>query len=185
MSSPRRRSRTSRSSPTTLINGSPNVDYYTTFDNYTVGVQQATSLLTTWVLSTRAEEIATQAYFQRGVLRRRPKKQRQRHLERRHGHARGVPRRPARVRTAAILPRLPWPRSAWRTCSPPPTPAASALTASCPPTTACPSASCRAEGLGLRLGRPAVPGRHRPGRGARLGQVDPRRRAELDLQGHP
>jgi putative multiple sugar transport system substrate-binding protein len=29
-----------------LINGSPNVDYYTTFDNYTVGVQQATSLLT-------------------------------------------------------------------------------------------------------------------------------------------
>ncbi|MFD1721587.1 multiple monosaccharide ABC transporter substrate-binding protein [Amnibacterium endophyticum] len=29
-----------------LINGSPNVDYYTTFDNYKVGVQQATSLLT-------------------------------------------------------------------------------------------------------------------------------------------
>ncbi|CAH0288534.1 Multiple sugar-binding periplasmic receptor ChvE [Arthrobacter sp. Bi83] len=29
-----------------LINGSPNVDYYTTFDNYEVGVQQATSLLT-------------------------------------------------------------------------------------------------------------------------------------------
>ncbi|MFP3579588.1 multiple monosaccharide ABC transporter substrate-binding protein [Arthrobacter sp. SIMBA_036] len=29
-----------------LINGTPNVDYYTTFDNYTVGVQQATSLLT-------------------------------------------------------------------------------------------------------------------------------------------
>jgi putative multiple sugar transport system substrate-binding protein len=29
-----------------LINGSPNVDYYTTFDNYQVGVQQATSLLT-------------------------------------------------------------------------------------------------------------------------------------------
>lgn len=28
-----------------LINGSPNVDYYTTFDNYQVGVQQATSLL--------------------------------------------------------------------------------------------------------------------------------------------
>jgi putative multiple sugar transport system substrate-binding protein len=29
-----------------LINGSKNVDYYTTFDNYKVGVQQATSLLT-------------------------------------------------------------------------------------------------------------------------------------------
>ncbi|YCH16663.1 sugar-binding protein [Arthrobacter sp. D1-29] len=29
-----------------LINGTENVDYYTTFDNYTVGVQQATSLLT-------------------------------------------------------------------------------------------------------------------------------------------
>ena len=29
-----------------LINGTPNVDYYTTFDNYEVGVQQATSLLT-------------------------------------------------------------------------------------------------------------------------------------------
>ena len=29
-----------------LINGSPNVDFYTTFDNYQVGVQQATSLLT-------------------------------------------------------------------------------------------------------------------------------------------
>ncbi|WP_307859097.1 multiple monosaccharide ABC transporter substrate-binding protein [Desertivibrio insolitus] len=29
-----------------LINGSENVDYYTTFDNYQVGVQQATSLLT-------------------------------------------------------------------------------------------------------------------------------------------
>ena len=29
-----------------LINGTPNVDFYTTFDNYTVGVQQATSLLT-------------------------------------------------------------------------------------------------------------------------------------------
>ena len=29
-----------------LINGTPNVDYYTTFDNYKVGVQQATSLLT-------------------------------------------------------------------------------------------------------------------------------------------
>ena len=29
-----------------LINGSPNVDYYATFDNYKVGVQQATSLLT-------------------------------------------------------------------------------------------------------------------------------------------
>jgi putative multiple sugar transport system substrate-binding protein len=29
-----------------LINGTPNVDYYTTFDNYAVGVQQATSLLT-------------------------------------------------------------------------------------------------------------------------------------------
>ena len=29
-----------------LINGSPDVDYYTTFDNYQVGVQQATSLLT-------------------------------------------------------------------------------------------------------------------------------------------
>ncbi len=29
-----------------LINGSPNVDYYVTFDNYKVGVQQATSLLT-------------------------------------------------------------------------------------------------------------------------------------------
>jgi len=29
-----------------LINGSANVDYYTTFDNYKVGVQQATSLLT-------------------------------------------------------------------------------------------------------------------------------------------
>ncbi|WP_404312733.1 sugar-binding protein [Agrococcus terreus] len=29
-----------------LINGSDNVDYYTTFDNYQVGVQQATSLLT-------------------------------------------------------------------------------------------------------------------------------------------
>ena len=29
-----------------LINGSPNVDYYTTFDNYKVGVQQATALLT-------------------------------------------------------------------------------------------------------------------------------------------
>lgn len=28
-----------------LINGSPNVDYYTTFDNFEVGVQQATSLL--------------------------------------------------------------------------------------------------------------------------------------------
>ena len=28
-----------------LINGSKNVDYYTTFDNYKVGVQQATSLL--------------------------------------------------------------------------------------------------------------------------------------------
>jgi putative multiple sugar transport system substrate-binding protein len=28
-----------------LINGSENVDYYTTFDNYEVGVQQATSLL--------------------------------------------------------------------------------------------------------------------------------------------
>jgi len=28
-----------------LINGSPNVDYYTTFDNFQVGVQQATSLL--------------------------------------------------------------------------------------------------------------------------------------------
>lgn len=28
-----------------LINGSPNVDYYTTFDNYKVGVHQATSLL--------------------------------------------------------------------------------------------------------------------------------------------
>ncbi|HEV7665084.1 MAG TPA: multiple monosaccharide ABC transporter substrate-binding protein [Chloroflexota bacterium] len=28
-----------------LINGTPNVDYYTTFDNYAVGVQQATSLL--------------------------------------------------------------------------------------------------------------------------------------------
>ena len=29
-----------------LINGSPNVDYYVTFDNYKVGVQQGTSLLT-------------------------------------------------------------------------------------------------------------------------------------------
>jgi len=29
-----------------LINGTENVDYYTTFDNYQVGVQQATSLLT-------------------------------------------------------------------------------------------------------------------------------------------
>ncbi|WP_341393156.1 multiple monosaccharide ABC transporter substrate-binding protein [Arthrobacter sp. G119Y2] len=29
-----------------LITGNENVDYYTTFDNYTVGVQQATSLLT-------------------------------------------------------------------------------------------------------------------------------------------
>ena len=29
-----------------LINGNKNVDYYTTFDNYKVGVQQATSLLT-------------------------------------------------------------------------------------------------------------------------------------------
>jgi putative multiple sugar transport system substrate-binding protein len=29
-----------------LINGTENVDYYTTFDNYEVGVQQATSLLT-------------------------------------------------------------------------------------------------------------------------------------------
>ncbi|PNH82228.1 sugar ABC transporter substrate-binding protein [Arthrobacter sp. AFG20] len=29
-----------------LINGTPNVDFYTTFDNYEVGVQQATSLLT-------------------------------------------------------------------------------------------------------------------------------------------
>ena len=29
-----------------LINGTPNVDYYTTFDNFQVGVQQATSLLT-------------------------------------------------------------------------------------------------------------------------------------------
>ena len=29
-----------------LINGTKNVDYYTTFDNYQVGVQQATSLLT-------------------------------------------------------------------------------------------------------------------------------------------
>ncbi len=29
-----------------LINGTANVDYYTTFDNYQVGVQQATSLLT-------------------------------------------------------------------------------------------------------------------------------------------
>ncbi|MDI9889812.1 sugar ABC transporter substrate-binding protein [Rhodococcus sp. IEGM 1404] len=29
-----------------LINGTKNVDYYTTFDNYKVGVQQATSLLT-------------------------------------------------------------------------------------------------------------------------------------------
>jgi putative multiple sugar transport system substrate-binding protein len=29
-----------------LINNSPNVDYYTTFDNFQVGVQQATSLLT-------------------------------------------------------------------------------------------------------------------------------------------
>lgn len=28
-----------------LINGSPNVDYYTTFDNFEVGVQQATSML--------------------------------------------------------------------------------------------------------------------------------------------
>ncbi len=28
-----------------LINGTPNVDYYTTFDNFQVGVQQATSLL--------------------------------------------------------------------------------------------------------------------------------------------
>jgi len=29
-----------------LINGTPNVDYYATFDNFKVGVQQATSLLT-------------------------------------------------------------------------------------------------------------------------------------------
>src|SRR6476620_6259899 len=29
-----------------LINGTPNVDFYTTFDNYEVGVPQATSLLT-------------------------------------------------------------------------------------------------------------------------------------------
>ena len=47
-----------------LINGTENVDYYTTFDNYQVGVQQATSLLTgLGVLDENGEETGEKGPF--------------------------------------------------------------------------------------------------------------------------
>ncbi|SDD34240.1 multiple monosaccharide ABC transporter substrate-binding protein [Auraticoccus monumenti] len=47
-----------------LINGTENVDYYTTFDNYEVGVQQATSLLTgLGVLDENGEETGEEGPF--------------------------------------------------------------------------------------------------------------------------
>lgn len=47
-----------------LINGSDTVDYYTTFDNYQVGVQQATSLLTgLGVLDENGEETGEEGPF--------------------------------------------------------------------------------------------------------------------------
>ncbi|WP_261165606.1 multiple monosaccharide ABC transporter substrate-binding protein [Microbacterium sp. Marseille-Q6965] len=47
-----------------LINGTENVDYYTTFDNYQVGVQQATSLLTgLGVLDENGEETGEEGPF--------------------------------------------------------------------------------------------------------------------------
>jgi putative multiple sugar transport system substrate-binding protein len=47
-----------------LINGSDTVDYYTTFDNYKVGVQQATSLLTgLGVLDENGEETGKKGPF--------------------------------------------------------------------------------------------------------------------------
>ncbi|WBU36913.1 multiple monosaccharide ABC transporter substrate-binding protein [Homoserinibacter sp. YIM 151385] len=47
-----------------LINGTENVDYYTTFDNYEVGVQQATSLLTgLGILDESGEETGEEGPF--------------------------------------------------------------------------------------------------------------------------
>ena len=47
-----------------LLNGTPNVDYYVTFDNYKVGVQQATSLLTgLGVLDAKGKETGKKGPF--------------------------------------------------------------------------------------------------------------------------
>ena len=83
-----------------LINGTPNVDYYVTFDNEKVGVQQGTSLLTgLGILDADGKDTGKTGPVQRRALRRQPGRQQravllQRRDERpaalhRQGHAQG------------------------------------------------------------------------------------------------
>ena len=138
-----------------LIRNSPNVDYYATFDNFKVGVEQATSLLVGLGLKKEDGSDGTATgpfnielfagspddnnatFFFNGAMS---------VLKPLHGqgHAGGqerADRLQARSRSCGGTRRPP--SGAWRTCSPRRTAAAPRSTACCRRTTACRSASCR------------------------------------------
>ena len=174
-----------------LIRGSPNVDYYATFDNFQVGVLQADSRS-----STGARPEGRQGPVQHRAVRRLARRQQRLLLLRRrdvgaaalhrqrqagraqqadgHGQGRhaalGRRRRPGAHGQPAVAP----------------TTARTRSTPCCRPMTACRIgilSSLKGVGYGTRATADA--GRHRPGRRSAVGQVDPRRRAVLDhLQGH-
>ena len=138
-----------------LIRNSPNVDYYATFDNFKVGVQQATSLLVGLGLKKEDGSDGTATgpfnielfagspddnnatFFFNGAMS--VLKPLHRQAARWWSRAARPTSRPSRSCAGTRPP----PSSAWRTCSPRPTAAAPRSTACSRRTTACRSASCR------------------------------------------
>ena len=131
-----------------LIVGSPNVDYYATFDNFQVGVEQATTIVQglgidkgktgpfNIELFGGSADDNNAFFFYNGAMSRAAAADRQGHAGRRS------PSRWAWTRSRPCA-GTPPPRSrAWRTCSPPITPR-STSTRCCRPMTASRSASSR------------------------------------------
>ena len=175
-----------------LIRDTENVDYYATFDNFKVGEQQAKSLARR-ASRPRGKRRPVQ---RRAVRRFARRQQRDLLLQRRDGGPAAAHRRrhlsrqsrPDRLRAGRhpALGRRPPPRSAWRTCSPRPTPTERGQRRALPYDGLSRGIIAALKGTGYGSGGKTLPDRHRPGRRARVGQVDPRRRAVLhDLQGHP
>ncbi len=130
-----------------LIKKTGNVDYYTTFDNFGVGVIQANSL----VKGLKERFPNMKAVERRTVRRFAGRQQRLLLLQRRHvgpaaadrrrARSRSSPARWAWTRSARCVGSPPPPRPAWTTCSRPTTRTAAASMACCRPMTACRAAS--------------------------------------------
>ena len=182
-----------------LIRDSPNVDFYVSFDNFKVGVAQANALLAGLG---SAEQGRHQGHRDRAVQRRAVRRlarrqQRALLLQRRDGDAQAVHRQRHAGGQVAARPTieqvaiLRWQQETAQKRM------EDLLTSTYNDGSQgqrrpvavrrpVPRHHHRAAERRLRHGGQPDPGRHRPGRGDRVGQAHQRRRAELDdLQGHP